>query len=128
VLLPAHGIGLHQFAESLGLAAQARDTGLRGRERGLRLLVRRFEGAGLDLVQHLARADHAAFLEQALAHDAVDLRAHLGHAERGRAARKLGVHGHIARVHRHHADFGRRGLGLRGLPGAARGEHEQGKG
>jgi hypothetical protein len=127
MLLAAHRVGLDQFAEARGLAAQARDAGLRGGERGPCLLVRGLERTGFDLVQHLARTDHAAFLEQTLAHDAVDLRAHFGHPERGRTARQFGAHRHVGRVQRHHADFGRRSLGGGRLLGAACGEHDHGK-
>ncbi|MCY1182510.1 hypothetical protein D9M73_230720 [compost metagenome] len=79
----------------------------------------------VDLIELLAGLDVAAFLEQALENDAVDLRTHLGNAERRGTARQFAVQHHSLGLQGDHADFGNVVL-LRRLGLLASGKGRQG--
>ena len=97
---------LDQYRVTLG-----QSTG--GQPGGLGALQCRLVHRCIYLVQLLTRLDLTAFLEQPLLNDAVDLRAHLRHAEGLGTAGQLGGHDKVFGIHRHHPDL-RDGLGSLG--------------
>jgi hypothetical protein len=108
VVLLADRVGFDERLVALGLRRRLRQVGLGARDlrldRGDLALQRR----RVDLEQQLAGLDVAAFDEDALEQDARNARAHLGDARRLEAAGQFGDEADGLRLHRHHADFGRR--------------------
>ncbi|MCY1397917.1 hypothetical protein D9M71_129370 [compost metagenome] len=105
VLLTADRLVGDQHLVALGQRTAGQHAGL-GTLQG-RLIDRR-----IDLVQLLASLDLAAFLEQTLLHDAVDLRTHLGHPIGRGTARQLGGQGERLGLEGHHPHL-RGGASLR---------------
>ncbi|MNP20763.1 hypothetical protein D3C76_1133510 [compost metagenome] len=104
VFLAAHGLFVDQLLVAVGNRLGRTQVGF-GAFQG-RVIDRR-----IDLIQLLAGLDVAAFLEQALEDDAVDLRADFGDAERTGTAGQIGGQGESLRLQSHDADL--RGWGDR---------------
>lgn len=106
VFLAAYGLFVDQLLVAIGDRLGRLQVGLGALEG--RLIDRR-----IDLIELLTFLDVAAFLEQALENDAVDLRTDLGDPERSGAPWKLGRQGKGLRLQGDYAD-------LRGLWGGSR--------
>ena len=110
IFLLADGVRFHQRLVALRLRRGLGQVGLRLAECCLGAGKRRLVGRRIDLVQHLAGLDFAAFCEQALEHHAVDAGAHLGHADRFHPAGQLGLERDGREPDRDDADFRRRAI------------------